>query len=512
VEKPGHVLDREAQWAALVRFLERGGRQLRIGLVSGRRRHGKSFLLGALCDVAGGLYITAVQEEGKRAAQHRFCAAIARHAGLPESAVRLDDWEQILTTALQVVARRAEAGGSPLLVIDEFPYLLTHSPQLPSLLQHLYDSSQADRAPGGRLILCGSAMSVMHELLSGTKPLRGRAVLDMRLGPFDHRQAAALWGIDDPQLAFQLHAVLGGAPGYRQLVQDDPPAGIDDFGAWVVDNLFDIDLGLFTRNETEYLLREDPRITNRVVYYEVLSAVAAGATTPSKIGGLIGRERTALAHILDVLLSSGYLRREDDLLRQRKPTITVADPIIRFNQLITVPYTDLLERREGRQVWQAAAPTFASQILGPHFEELARDWVRLHAADEAGIAAGAVGTTDIHDTEGRAKHELDVVALSPGDKPRTPTARIALLGAAKATVRRRGLEDLERLEHIRTVLDSQGHDSADAALVLFSQHGFTPSLREVAARRDDVHLIDLVTLYGRNNHQLGSHDALRHGT
>lgn len=49
----------------------------------------------------------------------------------------------------------------------------------------------------------------------------------MRLGPFSHRQAAALWGIDDPQLAFQLQAVLGGALGYRQLVQDDPPAGID---------------------------------------------------------------------------------------------------------------------------------------------------------------------------------------------------------------------------------------------------------------------------------------------
>ncbi|MGY0063636.1 hypothetical protein ACWY4P_45240 [Streptomyces sp. LZ34] len=183
----------------------------------------------------------------------------------------------------------------------------------------------------------------------------------------------------------------------------------------------------------------------------------------------------------------------------------MADPIIRFNQLITVPYTDLLERREGQQVWQAAGPTFASQILGPHFEELARDWVRLYAADEAGI-------TDIHDTEGRAKHELDVVALTPGDKPRTPKARIALLGEAKATARRRGVEDLERLEHIRTVLDSQGHDSADAALALFSQHGFTPPLREMAARRDDVHLIDLVTLYGRNNHQLGSRDALRHGT
>jgi hypothetical protein len=65
-------------------------------------------------------------------------------------------------------------------VIDELPYLLRHSPEIPGLLQHLYDESQFGQpdAPGGRLILRGPAMSVMSELLSGTQPLRGRAVLE----------------------------------------------------------------------------------------------------------------------------------------------------------------------------------------------------------------------------------------------------------------------------------------------------------------------------------------------
>jgi hypothetical protein len=107
------------------------------------------------------------------------------------------------------------------------------------------------------------------------------------------------------------------------------------------------------------------------------------------------------------------------LLQQRKPTLSVADPVIRFNQLITVPSTELLERRLGQQVWDGASATFHSQILGPHFEELARDWARHYAQTEIGIDPGAVGTTDIHDVAGRAKHELDVVALAPGEKPRT---------------------------------------------------------------------------------------------
>lgn len=494
MDKPEYVLDRVAQWASLTSFVDRGGPPLRLGLVSGRRRHGKSFLLRALASAYGGLYVTAVQEEGRLAAQRRMSAAVARHAGLPEDAVDLRDWESILATALEVVNR----GRTPLLVIDEFPYLLAHSPELPSLLQHLYDNSQAGQAPGGRLILCGSAMSVMRELLSGTKPLRGRAVLDMRLGPFDFCQAAELWGVTDPNLAFRLHAVLGGAPGYRQLVRDEPPTSVHDFEAWVVDNLFDIDFGLFTRNETEYLLREDPRITNHIPYYEVLSAVAQGHGTPSKIGTAIGRERTSLGRIIDVLESAGYLRRNHDLLSKRNSTVTVNDQIIRFNQLITVPYLDLLERRQGRQVWQACAPTFSAQILGPHFEDLCRDWVREFGESELGFTPGIVGTGTISDPVGRTRHELDVLVLAPGQKPTTDRMRIALLGEAKASISPRDQKDLNRLDDIRRTLSSLGHDTTHTALALFSQHGFTNALHTTAATRSDVHLIDLPRLYAVN--------------
>jgi hypothetical protein len=118
----------------------------------------------------------------------------------------MSDWEPLLRSAL-AVARRTLA--APLVVIDELPCLLRHSPEIPGLLQHLYDESQFGDpdAPGGRLILCGSAMSVMSELLSGTKPLRGRAVLDLRLAAFDYRDTQDLWGVEDPHTALLVHSV-----------------------------------------------------------------------------------------------------------------------------------------------------------------------------------------------------------------------------------------------------------------------------------------------------------------
>ncbi|GAA2009901.1 hypothetical protein GCM10009799_42440 [Nocardiopsis rhodophaea] len=66
----------------------------------------------------------------------------------------------------------------------------------------------------------------MHELLSGTKPLRGRAVVDLRLGAFDYRDSRAFWQIDDPLIALKVHAVLGGAPGYRPVAAPTPRRGL----------------------------------------------------------------------------------------------------------------------------------------------------------------------------------------------------------------------------------------------------------------------------------------------
>ncbi|MEO3784931.1 ATP-binding protein [Actinocorallia sp. B10E7] len=491
--KPARVLDRDREWRLLREFVQDPIPQLRLAIVSGRRRHGKSFLLEALTEAAGGLYLTAVQEEGRVLALRRFSEAIARHAGVPAGALRLEGWEEVLSTALDVVDR---APGAPLVIIDELPYLLQHSPEIPGLLQLLYDRSQSGKAPGGRIVLCGSAMSVMNELLSGTKPLRGRAVLDLRLPAFDHRTARDHWQIADPETALLVDACLGGAPGYRPLAPGTAPQTMEEFDGWVQRTLLDPGRALYSRVEAEFLLREDPRITHRTLYYDLLAAVAQGASTPTRIGALLERQRSAVAAPLEVLESTGYLRKEQDLLKTRNPVITVADPVIRFNQLITLPLVDMIEHDRARQAWEESRPTFHSKILGPHFEELARRWTRAFVPDETPLHTGAVGSTEVPDPSAKTKHEVDVLALAPGERPRTAHTRIALIGEAKATIQPRGPHDVTRLEHIRDLLAAQGHHTADTTLALYSLHGFHPDLQRAAAHRPDLLLIDLASLYG----------------
>ncbi|HEY9437489.1 MAG TPA: ATP-binding protein, partial [Streptomyces sp.] len=350
--KPESVVDRDREWDLLTDFVTDPDPAMRLGIVSGRRRYGKSYLLQALSERVDGLYVTAVREEGRLPAIQRFSDAIAAYAGLQPGTLRLAGWREVLSNALDVTARSQH----PLLVVDELPYLLQHSPEIPGLLQQIYDERQrgtgTGTGPGPRMILCGSAMSVMHELLSGTEPLRGRAVVDLRLGAFDYRAARAFWQIEDPLTALQVHAVLGGAPGYRPVAARPHPN--DGFLPWLTRTLLDPGRAVYSRTETEYLLREDPRITQHTLYYDVLTAIAQGASTPTKVGAALERQRNAVTHPLDVLGSTGYIQREQDILRPRHPVITLADPVIRFNQLITLPQAAIVEQGFAQEAWRAA--------------------------------------------------------------------------------------------------------------------------------------------------------------
>jgi len=497
IDKPTEVFDREWEWAALAEFAV-APRVPRLGIVSGRRRQGKSFLLRRLCALpaASGLYVLA-QEQTRQVALQQFADALSAQLGVPPDSLRFTGWDGALRFAVHQSAARS-GNGARLLVLDEFPYLLRHSPELPSVIQSVYDEARNEPgASGMRLILCGSALSVMTGLLSGQHPLRGRAVLDLGLRAFHYRDAASYWGITNPEVAFEVHAVFGGTAGYRDLVDEPPPERPDGMTRWLGRHVFDPARTLLT--EAEYLLREDPRITDRALYQSVLTAISAGAGTPSKIGAILGRGDRALAHPLAVLESGGFIRRGGDVLRQRGTQWMLVDPIVRFSELVLAPRRSEFEEHRGEAALIAAEHTISAQIHGPHFEELCREWTARFAAEEAlGRVPGLVGTTVIADQRGRARHELDVVALEAGETPGRKDARVALIGAAKSTNRPRTTTDLARLDYLRGLLEEQGTPASDAMIALFSRSGFDAGLRKAAAGRPDVVLVDLDRLYGRN--------------
>ncbi len=502
LEKPGDVFDRDAEWADLAGFALSPLPGLRIAVVYGRRRQGKSYLLRRLADAVGGLYHLAT-EQAEPVSLRRFGDSLAIWAGLPAGSFGFDGWEQALRTSAGMLSARSGKevnGGVPaLLVLDEFPYLVGETPGLPSIVQSLYDRMGPGAGAEGRplrLILCGSAISVMADLLSGTKALRGRVALELRVRPFGYRDARGYWGIGNPAAAFAHNAITGGTPGYRELVSDPRvPEDPSLLGGWLARNVLRPSMPLF--EEARRVVHEDARIRDTAAYSSVLAAVAAGESSPTKIGGLLGRQATSLTHQITTLAAAGFIDRRHDLLLDRRPVVTIADPIVRFHQLVIEPYLADLEAGRADQVWAEAEHTVESKIFGPHFEALAAEWVARHAPAEAGLSVGPVGQTSIACREHKTSHEIDVLALARGARPRTPGAPVAFIGEAKHRERRPGFKELHRLQHLRELLTAAGHDATSATLGLFSASGFTEELTaEAMASRGEILLAGLDTLYG----------------
>jgi uncharacterized protein len=268
-----------------------------------------------------------------------------------------------------------------------------------------------------RLLLCGSALSFMRKLLVGSAPLRGRAGLELLVRTLDFRLAREFGGIGDLRTAVLTNAVVGGTPAYRrEFAQDDAPANLGDFDPWVCRTVLNPGRPLF--REARYILAEEPDIHDTALYHAVLAAIAEGNTTR---GGI-----------------ADYLERPG-----RAP-----------------------------RAWRRSQHAFHSSVVGPHFEEICRQWTRWHAGPQ---------------TYGGA---YPVLGRSGGD-------RDVLLAIGEAKWQEIiSASHLERLEHIRELLAAKGEPGAQGTrLFLFSGAGFSDALAQRAAKDPSVQLIGLDRLY-----------------
>lgn len=450
--KPRTLLDRAQEWAALTRFVERGQR---LAVVYGPRRIGKSFLLDALCTAAGGRRHQAIT--GTLTAQlDDFGRSFGDWIGA--GPLQIASWADALDRL-----RRLDA---PAVVIDELPYLIDTSPDLPSLLQRHIDSGE-----GPPLVVAGSSVSTMAALVSPRAALYGRAAAVVVPGPFADADLAELWETDDPAVALWIDAAVGGLPGYRPLL-GPPGASLDE---WMVDEVLAPASPLLDAAEAA-LVDVVPQAT-RGVPHTIMSAIATGARTFSAIARVAGLPTGALSRPLAGLERAGLVVRVPDPLRSRRDIYGLADPHLRTWLAIIGPNRSALQAGHGADVWaQIRESTWRAQVLGPRWEAVARAHLARRAATEFG-GADTVGATVVADRAERASVEVDLVA-SRGSE-------VVAVGEAK--LRRLGRVDLDRLRRVRDLLGAPS-----ARLVLASADGTDGKV----AAEPDVLTISPADVYG----------------
>jgi uncharacterized protein len=483
IAKPERLFDRDDEWQELTEFACAPQLGAAMGLVYGRRRQGKTLLLELLALELGGFMFGATQQsEAQNLAD--LGRAYAAYRGLRQP-VAFRDYREALDELLRLGEERATV-----VIIDEFPYLIAATPALPSYLQQaLSPLGYAREHTRTRMILCGSALTTMSHLLSGGAPLRGRAQLELVVRPFGYRDAAVFWGVShDPELAFQLHALVGGTPAYKDMCGCSGPDSLAVFDRWVERRLLNPASAMF--REGALLLREEPSIADPTSYAAVLAAISGGSHRRSEIASALGRPSGALSHLMTGLQDIGLIEHLDDALRGKRSVFRITEPVVRLHQLITARYEPELVAGRAARVWARSAEIISAQIYGPHFEDLARRWCLEHA-DEAtlGGAPASVRPSEVPCREHRDRHEVDIIVT---DDP--AEGLIIAIGEAKAATTPVHLRELRRLEHLRGLLPSARVEQPPK-LLLFGRAGFSAELTAEAAVRPDVELISLDRLY-----------------
>ncbi|MDP2958079.1 MAG: hypothetical protein Q8N53_16755 [Longimicrobiales bacterium] len=484
---PKDMIGRSDEWERLLEFAGGPQEAAILGIVWGRRRIGKSFLLQSLVERIGGFYYEAIR--GSSAEALRDLGEQLGHYQQAAAPLALPDWDSAVGALLALGADRDVT-----VVLDEYPYLLEHTPQLDSILQRAFGPRSPIRSGSRtRLILCGSALSVMGRILSGTAPLRGRAAMDMQLSAFDFREARKLHEIEHLVTAVRTFAVIGGVPAYaREMVGGDLPSAPNDLDRWVARRVLSPSSPLF--REAGLLLSEDPaasRARKVNLYHAALAGIATGHHVHGRLTSYVKLSGASLAPIVEALVSAGLVERVLDPVRDNRPTYHPADSLIRFHYAVIRRHQGRLARHgaDVAGIWQHILPTFNSRVVGPCFEAMARHWAAHFAAVETlGGEPDHVGPTTVS-LPGGAEGELDVVVASD-DADAASDRTVLSMGEAKAG-ERLSPRHLNRLEAARTAL---GKRAENARILLFGAK-FTQGLTAEAARRSDVELIDLDRLY-----------------
>ena len=366
-------LNRTAEMERLDRLASREGGGLAV--VYGRRRIGKTRLLLEWSKRHGGLYTVADQSAGE--VQRRYFAQTVAERLPGFGDVDYPDWRALLTR-LARDARAASWRGP--LVLDELPYLVTASPELPSLLQRWLDH-EAEEA---RLVvaLAGSSQRMMQGLvLPGNAPLYGRAreILDLR--PLDPSFLMEAFAVAPGRELVELYAAWGGVPRYWELAAELRGGVFDQIETLVLDPLSPLH-----REPDRVLLEEIPPALE---LRPLLDAIGAGAHRVSEIAGRLGRPATSISRPLDRLVGMGFVRRETPFgeteKESRRSLYKIDDPFFRLWFRVVAPHRGPLASGtpQTRRDWLAR---FWEELAAQAWEELCRSRIaRLATADLLGI-------------------------------------------------------------------------------------------------------------------------------
>lgn len=442
-------------------------------LMYGRRRVGKTTLLLHWAERADKPFIYWVAARDTPAQLRLgYTRALWRWAHPDSQAVpRFDTWEEIFETTAQLIDDK-----EVILILDEFSYAVESDPSLPSNLQAAWDHIFKDH--NVTIVLAGSHIGMMVELMSYQAPLYGRFTAQLRVDPLPFGTLHEFLPRYSAAERVAVYSVAGGVPAYLERFESSKSLSTN------IRALFMRRTGIF-RSEPFYLIGDVIRRETQT-YEAILKSIASGDKTPQEIGRRLALSSSYLSPYLKQLEGLHLIERHIPATippKRRKSTkisrYRLVDPYLRFYFRFIAPNIELVEQELSAVLWDRISDQFRAFVGMTAFEDLCREWVLVKAK-----AARLPLIPEVVGSHWSAQAQVDVVAINWRDKT-------ILLGECNWGVRAVGRTVIQELvEKTPKIVPGEGWK---VYYTYFARAGYSNAAREEAEKTDAI-LVDLETL------------------
>jgi len=354
--------NRETEIESLNDIDEMSKENANFSVITGRRRIGKTQLLLRAAENKHALYFFVT-----RKAEPFLCKDFQQEISNKFNIPILGDISEF-GKLFQYLMKLSEEKHF-ILIIDEFQEFLNINPSVYSEMQKYWDIYK-DKSKIN-LIVCGSVFSLMHKIFMDYKaPLFGRATSSMIIKPFNISVLKKIIKEEYPEYNSEdllaLFTFTGGVAKYVQLLVDNKALSLKKMINYIIK-----EDSTFITDGKNILIDEFGK--DYAIYFTILSAIASGDNTRSKIENCVGKE------------VSGYLTRlENDygLINKANPIFVksetkniryiIADNFFTFWFRFIYKYSYIIEIAqydELKRIIERDYSTFSGFILERYFRE-----------------------------------------------------------------------------------------------------------------------------------------------
>lgn len=368
-------------------------------LLYGRRRVGKTALLREALKSVNDAVV--VFHEFHRVTLDQNIAEFSKSIGEAFSMPSLSSFSS-LPDAFSFISQLKKR---TIVVLDEYSDLKMHAKkgEVDS-----YMRSIADNLPENIiLVITGSALKVMEELLEEENPMFGRFSWVMKLGPLNYYDAAGFFPMKTHYEQMEIYSVFGGSPYVLSLLDENLSLRKN-----IEETI--IPLSGSVRAYAEAVVNmEAARVPHGIT---ILALIGNGKKKYSELENAIGRDASGvLNRELKMLMELGIIGKTQPVNKADRTKIfyEITDPVLRFYFTYIYPNPELLMTNPAA-FYENYIGKSIKDFIARRFENACREYFALLVSNGIRVDILDIGTYWYDDKANRQNGEFDV-ALKTAD-------------------------------------------------------------------------------------------------